>query len=143
MPTRQRDKDFRLRCCEIYREQQAMGLSPDLREVVRRAIATPPPAFYVDSCYAYNKILRLLRNGTASVPASPAGCMWLELVALVRAELLRRPGSISRATDYVLNFRHPSAFHISLATGMRIARTAFEGRYVHRPRRGFSAGTRS
>lgn len=138
MISTQRNLDFRRRCREIYGEMSRQGVSPDLRAVVRRAISTPAAAFYTDPVYAYNKILLLRRDGTASLPPTPAGCMWMELLAMVNAEVMRRGCSVSRALDYVLNFRHPSSFHISVGLGMRIARAEFESRRVHRPRRGLT-----
>lgn len=112
--------------------------NPRMSEVVREAIATPPPGFYVDPVYAYNKVLDMLGGRRTEDASTPAGRMWLELLAMVREELERRGGTVSRAVDHVLNFRHPSAFHITVELGRRIVRGEFETRLVHRPRRGHS-----
>jgi len=130
-----RDNDFRRRCVEVYGELERQGRRPTLREVVETAIASPAPNFYVAPGYAYNKLLRMLRHGEITAGATPRERMWLEMAELVRAERLRRGCTVARALGTVLNFRRPSGFFLSTEEGLRIARSAFEGRVVHRPRR--------
>lgn len=136
MSVKNRNADFKRRCLELYHEAQRRGIPVTPESIVARAIDSPPQCFYVDPVYAYNKVLRILAKGTESIPSTPAGCMWLELTAMVRAELLRRPAPVVQALGHVLNRRHPSAFHISFREGMRIARTLFHTHHtIHRPRR--------
>lgn len=135
MNIEKRNSAFARRCTEVYEQCARSGRRPSLEEVVVRALATAPECFYVDPVYAYNKILRIYKHGAGSLPSTVAGCMWLELAAMVRAEQLRRGGTVSRALDYVLNFRHPSGFHMSRREGMRVAGAVFERRVEHRPRR--------
>lgn len=139
MRRQQRNKDFCRRCGEIYEAMQRRGISsPALAEVVSEAIATPAPGFYVDPEYAYGKVLEMLHGRRAEDPATPSGRMWMELTDMVRERLAERGGTVSRALGHVLNFRRPSAFHITHRLGCRIAAREFETRLVHRPRRGHS-----
>lgn len=141
MNNKQRNRDFCRRCIEVYNDMEQAGLVPTIKEVVRRAIDTPAPSYYIDSYYAYTKILALRRTGTDSLPDTPTGRMWSEISRKVDSELRRNPGYIINALTYVLNFCHPSFFPISEVQGMRIARNAFlfRARYEHRPRRGKKA----
>ena len=112
----------------------AVGRTPTLREVVRRAIACRPQAFYIDTVYAYNKLCRMQRS-PGEAASTPVACMWRQLAALVEAERLRSGSSILRALGDVLNRERPTSFALSVDEGVRIARQLFIGYSSHRPRR--------
>ncbi|MDE6497822.1 MAG: hypothetical protein K2L21_04075 [Muribaculaceae bacterium] len=130
----QRNRDF-ARCCNlIYKTMHDSGHTPTLQDVVRRAIACRPQAFYIDTIYAYDKLCRMKRTAATPAPTTPARCMWQHLAALVEAELLRSDCSILQAVGEVLTRERPASFAISVAEGMRIARPLFERHTSHRPR---------
>lgn len=135
MHNKQRNKDFCLRCLEVYRDMERMGTDPELRDVVTAAIATAPRSFYVDTEYAYNKMCTLLRRREIPEPRTPRERMWEEMRAMVVAERARRRCTMARALGYVLNFCHPSEFPLTVDQGMCVAGEVFERRTVHRPRR--------
>lgn len=130
-----RDNDFRRRCAEILREMETGGHAPTLREVVAEAIETPAPSYYVSGVYAYEKVLRMLREDAVPQGNTPRERMWRELAERVAAERERKECTVARALSTVLNFRRPTGFFISEQEGLRIARGAFVRRSVYRPRR--------
>lgn len=132
-----RDNDFRERCLQIFRELEAEGTAPSLRRVVRRAIDSPAPSYYISSEYAYSRLC-----GKAPLPEgdSPRARMWREIAAAVAEVRERRGCCLTRALGTVLNFGRPSSFFLSMEEGMRIAGKAFERRTVYRPRRSAKGG---
>ncbi len=132
--TQFRDRDFCRCCIRVYDELLQAGRTPRLQEVVQRAIACRPEAFYIDPVYAYNKLCSM-RHTPVAGHATPAACMWQQLDAMVAARQMRTGCSMLQALGHVLNHERPTSFAITVARGMRLARTHFVRHTSHRPRR--------
>ena len=121
MNKKKRDIDFRRCCAEVIRKCRAGGHVPHFNEIYVRAMNMSPQCFYLDNIYAYNKVCRILSAGPDILPSKPAGHLWLELTAMVAAEMIRSGCNLTRALDRVLRSRRPSSFHISPDRALRIA----------------------
>ena len=130
-----RNRAFQKVCVDIYMHTASRGKAPTLDRIVAMANTTSPDYFYVDSVYAYNKLLKMFASGYVRLPRSERDLMWLELAEKVKAVQLRKKCAMAPALDYVLLHSRPSGFFLSQREGMRLARIVFERRTEHRPRR--------
>ncbi|MDE6277238.1 MAG: hypothetical protein K2M06_03935 [Muribaculaceae bacterium] len=91
------------------------GSHEELKALAARALEQRPPHYYVTHERA-QEILKLYRRGVAPRPG-----VWRELCDDVDRELAVRPHlGDARALDFVLCFKRPSRYHMSLSTAWRI-----------------------
>lgn len=122
--TKTRNSDFVRRCVDLYESEAARGNYPPLDEILFKAIAQRPMAYYVNFDRASRQLHRIERDGLDAVAVNRLSRrMWTEMREQIDEVMRDNPGKrFDSALSYVLNFRRPSRFFINLDTARRIIR---------------------
>lgn len=116
-----RNEDFCRRCRRIFEADISKGAHPSLDELVKRSLAQAPMSHYINYDTASNRLTQIEKRGVEAVfKEEEARQMWRELHGQVKETMALRGCSREKALSFVLNFRHPSRFYISMDTARRL-----------------------
>lgn len=120
----QRNKEFARACISILEENCRNGVDESIDDVLRRAIKTKPSCFHVEFETASKKLANYnpyLKNEVHLNKIN--GQMWHELFdTMMECKRLIPNPNFTKVLSYVLNFRSPSRFYISMDTARNIIR---------------------
>ncbi len=107
-----------LRILSVY---NSCGRHIDREKLLREALASQPPSYFVDFDRA-SGVLRTLMG--RPVPAKPSmrQRMWLEMLQQVRNVMATRNLPFHKSLAFVLNYRRPSRYWLARATAERLLR---------------------
>lgn len=117
----QRDRDFMASCRRARRELMACRNDFHTPDIVRHAIASPAPAYYVGHKYALRMLSHYANGGLPSSTAGEKLMMWSEIALRVEQHLQRnRHHSTGEALAAVLTTGHAGRFFISEKYALRL-----------------------
>ncbi len=133
-----RDRDFAACCLETARRADFNSERLGAAEVISRAMAMQPQAYYVSPGYAYIQVMNIRRMGAdrySTMATEPSDMMWLEIYERVMAAMEDTSRRCLFSTIVEVLSRRPTRFYISRRRALEIFSKSVRREIVYTPRK--------
>lgn len=133
-----RDRDFAACCLETACRADFNSERLGAAEVISRAMAMQPQAYYVSPGYAYTQIMNIRRMGAdrySTMATEPSDMMWLEIYERVMAAMENTSRRCLFSIIVEVLSRRPTRFYISRRRALEIFNKSVRREIVYTPRK--------